>query len=218
MKRFYKPVDLRSRIEMTDFLQNHFRYNTMNSWNNSTSYACNLKVYRLGLTSEIENKLYDMVCVQEFFDALKPLMDAFAEAHNYRWQAGMNGRSGGYLVLYQGETKLSQYKSYCTCCGQRNYRIASEGDNTCGVCRQPSRVNYQKPPKEILVYPGRGTDHGEDFEDWSMDELRERVRLVQELDQLADAMVDRAVWLANNYTVEEEEYFEPRTRKVLVGT
>ena len=51
-----------------------------------------------------------------------------------------------------------------------------------------------------------------------MDELRERVRLVQELDQLADAMVDRAVWLANNYTVEEEEYFEPRTRKVLVGT
>ncbi len=66
MKRFYKPVDLRSRTEMTDFLQNHFRYNTMNSWNNSTSYACNLKVYRLGLTSEIENKLYDMVCVQGF--------------------------------------------------------------------------------------------------------------------------------------------------------
>jgi len=218
MKRFYKPVDLRSRTEMTDFLQNHFRYNTMNSWNNSTSYACNLKVYRLGLASEIENKLYDMVCVQGFFDALKPLMDVFAEAHNYRWQAGMNGRSGGYLVLYQGETKLSQYKSYCTCCGQRNYRIASDGDNTCGVCRQPSRINYQKPPKEILVYPGRGTDDGEDFEDWSMDELRERVRLVQELDQLADAMVDRAVWLANNYTVEEEEYFEPCTRKVLVGT
>lgn len=218
MKRFYKPVDLRSRTEMTDFLQNHFRYNTMNSWNNSTSYACNLKVYRLGLTSEIENKLYDMVCVQGFFDALKPLMDAFAEAHNYRWQAGMNGRSGGYLVLYQGETKLSQYKSYCTCCGQRNYRIALDGDNTCGVCRQPSRINYQKPPKEILVYPGRGTDYGEDFEDWSMDELRERVRLVQELDQLGDAMVDRAVWLANNYTVEEEEYFEPRTGKVLVGT
>ena len=218
MKRFYKPVDLRSRTEMTDFLQNHFRYNTMNSWNNSTSYACNLKVYRLGLTSEIENKLYDMVCVQEFFDALKPLMDAFAEAHNYRWQAGMNGRSGGYLVLYQGETKLSQYKSYCTCCGQRNYRIALDGDNTCGVCRQPSRINYQKPPKEILVYPGRGTDYGEDFEDWSIDELRERVRLVQELDQLGDAMVDRAVWLANNYTVEEEEYFEPRTGKVLVGT
>ena len=68
--------------------------------------------------------LIHIFCVQGFFDALKPLMDAFAEAHNYRWQAGMNGRSGGYLVLYQGETKLSQYKSYCTCCGQRNYRIA----------------------------------------------------------------------------------------------
>ena len=122
----------------------------------------------------------DRKVLADTLNALKPLMDAFAEAHNYRWQAGMNGRSGGYLVLYQGETKLSQYKSYCTCCGQRNYRIALDGDNTCGVCRQPSRINYQKPPKEILVYPGRGTDYGEDFEDWSMDELRERVRLVQE--------------------------------------
>ena len=217
MKRFYEPVDLRSRAEMTRFLENHFRYDTMNSWNNSTSYACNLKVYRLGLTSEIENKLYDMVCAQEFFDALKPLMEDFAEAHDYRWQVGMNGRSGGYLVLYQGETKPSQYKSYCTHCGQRNYKTASDGDNTCGVCRQPSRINYIKPPREILVYPGRGTDDGEDYEDWSMDELRERVKLVQELGRLADSIVDRAIWMANNYTVEDEEYFEPRTRKVLVG-
>ena len=44
MKRFYYPVNLRSRAEMTLFLQNHFRYNTMNSWNHSTSYACNLKI------------------------------------------------------------------------------------------------------------------------------------------------------------------------------
>jgi len=40
---FFKPVDLRSQKAMVEFLSNHFRYNTMNSWNNSTSYANNIK-------------------------------------------------------------------------------------------------------------------------------------------------------------------------------
>lgn len=217
MKQFYQEVDLRSRAAMTDFLQKHFRYNTMNSWNRSTSYACNLKIYQLALDREIENKLYDMIEVQEFFDSLRLLMDEFGAAHGYRWQAGMNGRSGGYLVLYQGETKPSEYKSYCTHCGQRNYKTATDDDNTCGVCRQQTRVNYQKSPMQISVFPGRSTDDGEDFEDWSMEELRQRVRLVQEFDRLADAIVQESVWMATNYTVEEEEYLVPRTRKVLAG-
>lgn len=217
MKQFYQEVDLRSRAAMTDFLQKHFRYNTMNSWNRSTSYACNLKIYQLALDREIENKLYDMIEVQEFFDSLRLLMDEFGAAHGYRWQAGMNGRSGGYLVLYQGETKPSEYKSYCTHCGQRNYKNATDDDKTCGVCRQQTRVNFKKPPMQISVFPGRSTDDGEDFEDWSMEELRQRVRLVQEFDRLADAIVQESVWMATNYTVEEEEYLVPRTRKVLAG-
>ena len=47
-------------------------------------------------------------------------------------------------------------------------------------------------------------------------QLRERVKLVQELDQLADAMVAEALELARTCTVETEEYFVPKTRKVLV--
>lgn len=46
---FSKRVDKRSREEMTTYLAGHFRYNTMNSWNRSTSYACNMKLYNLGL-------------------------------------------------------------------------------------------------------------------------------------------------------------------------
>ena len=60
MKKFYTPVDLRSRAEMTAYLENHFRYPTMNSWNQATSYACNLKVDRLGLSAGIVEKLLDM--------------------------------------------------------------------------------------------------------------------------------------------------------------
>lgn len=126
MKRFYHAVNLRSRAEMTLFLQNHFRYDTMNSWNQSTSYACNLKIHRLGLSAEIVDRLYEMMETQEFFDAMRELRDDFNAAHNYRWQAEMNGRSGGYLVLYQGELRPSGYQSFCTSCGQRNYKSIKE--------------------------------------------------------------------------------------------
>lgn len=216
MISFYREVDLRSRSAMTDFLTRHFRYFTMNSWNRSQSYACNLKLYNLGLKQEIENKLYDLMDTQEFFYARNELLDEFGQRHQYRWQAAMNGRSGGYLVLYQGELKPSGYKSYCIHCGQKNYTSVKETGNICGVCQNPSRVDYSNPHMSVSTFPGRGTDDGEDFGEWTMHELKERVRLVQELDRLADCLVETAVYLAENFTVEDEEYFVPQVRKVLV--
>ena len=56
-----------------------------------------------------------------------------------------------------------------------------------------------------------------DFDDWSIEELRERVRLVQEFDRLADDIVKEAVEMAEKFSVEEEEIFVPTTRKVLVA-
>ena len=52
---------------MTGFLKNHFRYPTMNSWNYSTSYACDLKIHSLGLDADLTDRLYDMLELQEFF-------------------------------------------------------------------------------------------------------------------------------------------------------
>ena len=56
-----------------------------------------------------------------------------------------------------------------------------------------------------------------DYEEWSLSELRERVKLVQELDSLADDLVSQAIRMANEYDVVEEEYFVPQTRHVLVA-
>lgn len=57
----------------------------------------------------------------------------------------------------------------------------------------------------------------EDYEEWSLSELRERVKLVQELDSLADDLASQAIRMANEYDVVEEEYFVPQTRHVLVA-
>lgn len=57
----------------------------------------------------------------------------------------------------------------------------------------------------------------EDYEEWSLSELRERVKLVQELDCLADDLVSQAIRMANEYDVVEEEYFVPQTRHLFVA-
>lgn len=217
MHKFKVPVNLNSRSDMIQFLQTHFRYPTMNSWNRSESYACNLKIHKLGLGSQIEDKLLELLSFQEFFDSLQVLKDQFAEAHGYRWQVGMNGRSGGYLVLYEGERKTTGYRSFCQSCGQRNYTSIAQTGTICGRCGKAARVDYKRPPMQAVTYPGKGIDMDTDFEDWSMDQLRNRVILVQELDQLADDIVSEAVWFAQNYEIEEREVCIPQTQKVLVA-
>ena len=212
---FSKRVDKRSRAEMTAYLSGHFRYNTMNSWNRSTSYACNMKLYKLGLDRGTEDKLWDIIQVPEFYERLNERIEDFNWQHNYLWQAGWNGCSGGYLVLYQGGTKPSRYRSYCTKCGQKNYTSVAETGNRCGVCNEEARVDYIKPPMQIFSFPGRDVDMDEDFEDWSLYELQQRTELVQEFDRLADDIVAEALYIAQNHSVEERTVYMPTTELVL---
>ena len=56
---------------------------------------------------------------------------------------------------------------------------------------------------------------GEDFEDWSLYELKQRTELVQEFDQLADDIVEEALHIASEHTVEEQVIYKPITELVL---
>ncbi len=213
---FSRSVDRRSRREMVGYLGKHFRYNTMNSWNHSTSYANDMKIHHLGLPGHIADKLNDLVQTQGFYDQLNELIQDFNESHDYLWQAGWNGRSGGYLVLYQGGQRPSGYRSYCAACGQRNYKSIGENGTRCGRCGEESRVDYVVPPTEIFSYPGRATDMGEDYEDWTIEELRQRTELVQDFDRLADDIVTEALRIAETCSVEERTVYVPQKKLVMV--
>ena len=163
----------------------------------------------------MESRLFDLLDVQAFFDMRDMILARFNRVHGYRWQAAFNGRSGGYLVLYQGELRPTGHLSYCASCGQRNFQSTRDNGNVCGACGKPDRVDYKIPPKQSVAFPGRGLDMENDFEEWSVSELRTRVKLVQELDSLADELVSQAVSMAKTYDIVEEEYFVPRTRRVL---
>lgn len=94
-----------TREDMIAFLTNHFRYNTMNLWNQSTSYANNVKIPNLNLPSELIDKAYDFLCVDDDYSSFQismhELINDFRKETGY--DIGFNGRSAGYLVLYYAE-------------------------------------------------------------------------------------------------------------------
>ena len=216
MKQFYKDVDTSNRNEMINFLKNHFRYHTMNSWNNSTSYANNVKIYNLGLTHEQDEKLYELLETDEFYDEIEGFLSYFAQTHDYQYQVGFNGRNSGYLVLYKGGRKPLEYKSRCINCGQLNFTEATEENHRCGKCGKDTRVNLEQPIMRPYTLPGQNIDMGEDFEDWDKYDLARRVKLIQDFDKLCDEILEHVVYLCNEATVEEEETYIPQKVKRMV--
>jgi hypothetical protein len=73
----------------------------MNSWNLSTSMAYNLKIYNV-IPDKYRDKVYELMNADGFYDGINYLVKEFDKKFDYTWQAGFNGRSGGYLVLYRG--------------------------------------------------------------------------------------------------------------------
>lgn len=219
MEFFEKKVDKRNREEMISFLTKHFRYNTMNSWNGSTAYANNVKLHNLNLPKEIEDKAWDFVCNEvesDFYNiTVSDLIYFFREETGY--DIGFNGRSSGYIVMYETERQLDNVKSYCPKCGQRNYSVATEGHDKCGRCGA-KRINFDKPIYKWVTYPGRsiGTDDPAEWEDSSMEELKREVELVQRFDRLCDDIRDEFIAMLENGDIVDEEYTEVKTRKVLV--
>ena len=214
---YYKEVDKRCRQAMTAFPKEHFRYNTMSSWNRSTSYANNSKLHNIDKPDDVDNDtLWEMLWVTDWQTILSELLEDFDRKHNWRWQAGINGRSGGYVVLYRGGIKPSGHKSYCTHCGQKNYQAVPEGQTgICGRCDAKTRVNFGQTHMQVFTWPGKDVDMYEDFEGWTLSDLRERVELVQDFDRLCDDIATIYLNLCRNYRVTEEEILVPKTVKIL---
>lgn len=212
---FYRHINLKKRGAMIAFLKKHFRYNTMNSWNQSTSYANNIKLHNVAKPKNIDSDTWwGMLWISEWQEKLSDLLEEFGEKYNWQWQAGINGRSGGYVVLYQGGIKPSGYKSYCTHCGQKNFQAVPEGqDGICGRCDAKARVNFKQTHMQVFTWPGKSID--EDFEDWTMGQIRDRVELIQDFDRLCDSIVDEYISTCRNYHIAEEEILVPKTIKVL---
>jgi len=177
------------------------RYYTMNSCNLSTAPAYNLKIYNV-IDHDLRGKVYELMETGELWDSINLLIHDFDALFSYQWQAGFNGRSGGYLVLYRGGTREG-HKSICQMCGQRNFKTIEEtGDNQCGRCGKMARVNRDLPI--IYSQPGRHIDDNE-----------VPIDVKKAFRQLAVDIVGTTEALARNYDIVDETYTVEKTRKVL---
>ena len=196
------------------YLSEHFRYDTMNSWNRSTSYARNVKIHKLSMDAETRDRAYELLDVPGAFAEVNALIEAFERKHDWRWHAGFNGRSGGYLVLYQGGRKETDYKSRCSYCGKLTWYETVQSCRMDG-CEGTLEILVE-PVFQTFAYPGKATDQDADFSEWTDEDLRERVRLVRDFDRLCDACIRSFIRFAKTHAVEEREILVPKTVKVAV--
>lgn len=107
---FYRyGVDIASVKSMWNFLKNHYTYSTMNSWNGQKSIAHNVKLYNLKLDGDwtvVLRYLYDETDAGGLQFLISDLIRQFENQHPC-YKIGFNGRSGGYIVLYNDDNYLS---------------------------------------------------------------------------------------------------------------
>lgn len=112
---YSKPsIDMRVKQTMIDFLQNHFRYNTLKSWNESTSYANCISLDAMDIPQEFQDPAVynllqgilkgDIVC-HDWDNTIIQSRENFLKQTEY--YIGFNGEQSEYLVLYNTKTDLA---------------------------------------------------------------------------------------------------------------
>lgn len=182
---FYKKVNKNNNKEMFNFLKNHFEYYTMNSWNITKSIANNVKVYNLDIKGDCY-KLLELLQLDDYF-TINNLIKEWEWQHK-GYNVGFNGRSGGYLVLYNEGNSKHIFDNY-------NDVFVLDSDN-------------YEDFKEYLH------DNGISLASYSND-LKRMVELVQDFDKLCDDLVAECQFILDNYVVEDEEVTVTQKVKVL---
>lgn len=141
------------------------------------------------------------------------LMQEWDRVHDYHWQVGTTGRSGGYLLLYQGVNEPDNFtKTICDTCGIRT----GYPDGKCRKSECPGILEPAESPRKISCYSGRGTDDETDFSEWDEFALNQRVELVQSFDNLAADIAIEYARFCEQYKIKEIEVDVPQIRKILV--
>lgn len=111
MKKLFQKtgVDICSAKSMFNFINEHYTYFTLNSWNQLQSIAHNVKLYNLKLEG-------DWCVAMDYLFSENDIGDLQFEIHMMikDWEAdhpgyllGFNGRTSGYLVMYNKDNNRS---------------------------------------------------------------------------------------------------------------
>lgn len=115
---FQKSINIGHNKEIWNFLKRHNTYDTLNSWNRLKSIANNVKVYNLPFKHDCNEVLNALQLDEYDYGVVNAFIEEWEELHP-KYVVGFNGRSGGYLVLYNRENNgnilpnfITEYDSY----------------------------------------------------------------------------------------------------------
>ena len=97
---YVKGIDITNDKQMFNFLKDHYTYYTMNSWNGLRSIANNVKIYKLNLSGDYWTALRFLQ--EDCYFTINMMIEDW-EANHKGYCVRFNGRSGGYLVLYNND-------------------------------------------------------------------------------------------------------------------
>ena len=110
---FYKKgININHTKEAFNFIKDHFTYFTMSSWNRLRSIANNVKLYNLDLGCDYTDA-YNAMEELDFNSTINEMISEW-EANHSEYGVGFNGRSDGYLVLYNIENNRNVIPDYIT--------------------------------------------------------------------------------------------------------
>lgn len=192
-KFFNKTHSKMNLQDKLNYINKHFYYFTMNSWNRTKTLANNVKIYNLPLTTEQKNKFYEITedenLSQELYDNINCLLYAF-EAQNPGLEVYFNGRSGGYIVIKNKGNNENIIDENITDSANKQ-DLTNYFKNVCGWSFEDS----QAETKRIIE---------ENFETCVL------------FDNLCDEILQEFKHILNNSQIEEEEILYTKKIKSLI--
>jgi len=174
---YYKRVNKNNNKEMFDFLRKHFRYYTLNNWNGLKSIANNVKIYNIDEFKGIKDKVLQ-VLEQDNYNSIKDEIKVWEFEQAHCWNVGVNGRNGGYLVLYNNDNYCSVLDDYI-----------ENNDNYEDFLQDIKNSSYGA----IKNYHYR---------------LVQQVEIVQMFDKLCDKLVQTCLYLVDMQNIKESKESE----------
>ena len=192
-------VDICNTKSMWNFLKKHYTYYTLNSWNRQKSIAHNVKLYNLDLDGDwtvAMRYIFDVADSGLLQMQIEDEIREVEEKYPY-YEVASNGRSGGYLVIYEKQGH-----------GSILPECVSDYDT------------YEDFKEDIKSWSGAPVS---DFNH----ELREAVEIVREFDRLCDRLRDLVnEYSKKSFDVDkleqaverfEDEYFSDLSKLGLTG-
>ncbi len=143
-------------------------------------------------------KAFEFIEMLGALEDITQIMRDFEVDHDYEWQIGFNGRSGGYIVQYKGFKKVDMHtKTICNYCGIHTGYAEEMPCKMSGCPGTLKKIGH--PVYRIGMYPRKGIDMDDDFEDWSDDTLEIRYDLVKEFDRMVDGCIAQFKYMLDNF-------------------